>query len=349
MCKEREGLTLDKHKTITIKINGKDRPHKDGERKKEAKVIKEEKQDKGAQAVPKTKIRAWNETAAAKEPVEDSFDWILPETVKDTEVTGNKSVLKPKPAKQRGLRLPGLPTNNKKARKHSPIIPGVALNVFLAVAVGLGFGMIILNTVKSDQVQTAEQGVTPPTEEKDQPATAGTEIAELPAISTFIVQGGVFSTKESANTEVKALEGKGIYATAVPLDGKFALLLATASSIEEAKAAGVELESKGAKVFAKPLEFAGFAVEGLTKEESSVLKLAPELFANLSSGNGNADTISSQLNQLKEVDEKKINNKEVLAVKKSLESGATAFQGGNKAELEKANLAFLAAWQSLGK
>ncbi|SEM33101.1 stage II sporulation protein B [Mesobacillus persicus] len=340
---------MDKHKMITIKINGKDRPHKDVERKKEVKVIKEDNQDKGAQVVPKTKIRAWNETAAAKEPVEDSFDWILPETVKDTEVTGNKSVLKPKPAKQRGLRLPGLPTNTKKSRKHSPIIPGVALNIFLAVAVGLGFGMIILNIVKSDQVQTAEQSVTPPAEEKDQHATAGTQVAELPAISTFVVQGGVFSTKDSADTAAKGLGGQGIFAAAVPVDGKFALLLATAGSIEEAKAAGDELESKGAEVFAKPLELAGFSVAGLTTEESSVLKLAPELFANLSSGNGNADTISAQLNQLKEIDEKKINNKEVLSAKKSLESAATAFQSSDKTTLEKANLAFLAAWQSLGK
>jgi stage II sporulation protein B len=341
---ESGGLTLDKHKTITIKINGKERPHKDDK-------PKSDKQTQGTnQPEAKPKIKAWNETAAAKEPADDSFDWVLPEISED-DGKDYQVVNKPKDTKQRGFRLPGLPQPpNKKRRNSSPVLPRVVLNVLLAVALGLGFGMIILNTVRPDSVETVVPANTAPATDKPAKSSNGTESVELPGLSTFVVQGGAFSSAESAKTAVTDLEGKGIDAQTVSVNGQFLLLLGMAGSLEEAKSVGTEFASKGAEVFSKPLELGGFSVDGLTKEESSVLTVAPELFANLSGGDyANAAAVEDQLAKLKEVDEAKISNKNVSAVKKNLEQGAAAFLAKDNAGVQKESLAFLASWQVLGK
>ncbi|WP_404329424.1 SPOR domain-containing protein [Mesobacillus maritimus] len=341
---------MDKHKTITIKINGKERSHKDEKPKSE----KQAQASTGSEAKPK--IKAWNETAAAKESAEDSFDWVLPELSEEDE-KDFKVVPKSKENKQRGFRLPGLPQPpNKNRRNSSPIFSRIALNVLLAVALGLGFGMIILNTVKPDTLETVVPANTAPAKDKPSEGGSGTgtgtgsESLELPALSTFVVQGGVFSSKDSANTAVKELEGKGINAQAVAVNGQYALLLGMASSLEDAKAVGTDLESKGAEVFSKPLELGGFSMEGLTKEESGVLKIAPELFATLSGGDfSNPAAVEGQLANLKKIDKAKIGNKEIMAAKEHLEQGATAFLAKDNAGVQKESLAFLASWQSLGK
>ncbi|MBY0099124.1 SPOR domain-containing protein [Mesobacillus maritimus] len=335
---------MDKHKTITIKINGKERPHKDEEPKSNKDT------ESTTQSEAKPKIKAWNETAAAKESADDSFDWVLPEVSKED---GNdfQVVSKPKDTKQRGFRLPGLPQPpNKKRGNSSGVFPRIALNILFAVVLGLGFGMIILNTVKPDAVETVVPATTAPAKDKPAEGGTGTESVELPTLSTFVVQGGAFSTEESANTAGKELEGKGIDAQAVSVNGQFLLLLGMAGSLEDAKVVGAEFASKGAEVFSKPLEVGGFSVEGLTKEESSVLTIAPELFAILSGGDyANSKDVEDQLAKLKKVDEAKINNKEIKAAKKNLEKGATAFLAKDNSGVQKESLAFLASWQSLGK
>lgn len=337
---------MDKHKTITIKINGKERSHKDD------KPNSDKQTQSSTQPESKPKIKAWNETAAAKEQAEDSFDWVLPEISEDDE-KDFKVVTKSKETKQKGFRLPGLPQPpNKNRRNSSPVFPRIALNVLLAVALGLGFGMIILNTVKPDTLETVVPANTSPATDKPAEGGSGTgaESVELPAISTYVVQGGVWSKEESADSIVKELAGKGIDAETVAINDQYYVLLAVAPSLEEAKVLSSELESKGAEVFSKPLELDGFSVDGLTKEESGVLTIAPELFANLSGGDyANASSVEDQLAKLKKVDEAKIGNKEIIAAKKHLEQGATAFLAKDNDRVQKESLAFLASWQSLGK
>ncbi|MGM0900238.1 MAG: SPOR domain-containing protein [Bacillota bacterium] len=335
---------MDKHKTITIKINGKERTHKDEKPKSE----KQAQASTGSEAKPK--IKAWNETAAAKESAEDSFDWVLPELSEEDE-KDFKVVPKSKENKQRGFRLPGLPQPpNKNRRNSSPIFSRIALNVLLAVALGLGFGMIILNTVKPDTLETVVPANTAPATDKPVEGGTGLESVELPAISTYIVQGGVWSKEGSADSMVKELAGKGIDAETVAINDQYYVLLAVSPSLEEAKVLSSELESKGAEVFSKPLELGGFSVDGLTKEESGVLKIAPELFATLSGGDfSNTAAVEGQLAKLKKLDEAKIGNKEIIAAKKHLEQGATAFLAKDNAGVQKESLAFLASWQSLGK
>lgn len=337
LCAVMGGMTLDKHKTITIKINGEKRPHKDEN-------LKQDHQSTVSEAKPK--IKAWNETAAAKEPIEDSFDWVLPENGSEEGAKDFQVVTKPK--QQRGFRLPGLPPN-KNRRNSTRVFPRVAVNVLLAVVIGLGFGLMILKTINPDAVETVAPAVKEPA--ADQPAAGGgTESAELPAISTFVVQGGVYSSEQNATAAAKELVGNGVNAQAISVNGNFALLLGVTGSLEEAKAVGTELQGRVAEVFSKPLELEGFSVEGLTKEEISVLTIAPELFAVLSSGDqAKVDAVEEQLAKLKAVDESKLKNKDVIAAKQSLEQGAIAFLDNNQNVVQKESLAFLGSWQALGK
>ncbi|MCM3669911.1 SPOR domain-containing protein [Mesobacillus maritimus] len=335
---------MDKQNTINIKINGKDRPLNEDKPKQDSKSQEQ------TETNSKPKIKAWDETAAAKDSTEDSFDWVLPENIGET-----KPGTKAKKEVQRGMRLPGLPKNMKtlkKSRQNVPMVQGVVLNILLAVVIGLGFGTIILKTVQStpsDQVAT-EVVAPAPQKETGAAGTTGAESVEVSAISTFVVQGGAFSQQESANNVATELKGKGIEAAPVEVNGQFLLLLGTASSIEEAKALGEEYASKGADVFAKQLDLASFSVSNLSKEEREVLTIAPKLFASLSSGDqSQAKSVEEQVAKLKAIDSKKLKNEQVVAAKKHLEQGASALLAKNNTELQKENIAFLSSWQSLGK
>lgn len=337
---------MDKQKTITIKINGKDRSYKQGEAKHD-----ENKKEKGTD---KLKVTAWNETAATQESTEDQFDWVLPDPIVDE---GNKGKKTSKSGNSKAFRLPSInkSTNKNKSSKSSGMFPRIFLNVSLAIVVGLGFGLIILNTVTSKSEEGGRPTTTNPATETPSNSNdhTGTQSVELPVLSTFVVQGGVFTTKESAQTAIQSLEAKGIPAQEVTSNGSFAILLGTAGTLEEVKKIAADFKNKGAEVFPKPYDVPAASIAGVTKEESIVLTAAPELFQLLSAGNtsdGDAvNNVKAQLTELDKIDDSKISNKQVAAVKQHLETGANAFLGKQSSELQAETLAFLAAWQSLGK
>ncbi|KKK33060.1 hypothetical protein WQ57_24240 [Mesobacillus campisalis] len=339
---------MDKQRSITIKINGKDRPYK----KDQADQDKNAKNH--AEDVSKPKITSWNELAASKEPAEEVFEWILPEPSEKEEASQYPVSKAPKKPKQTGVRLPAI----NKGGKFNGVLPRVVMTILVAVVLGVGFGLIVLNTVRSGPVQEASSVVKQPAQTAKPPAGASTASVELPAISAFVVQGGVWSTPESAEASVKDLEGKGFNAISVPSNGKYAVLLAAAGSLDEAKAIGSELQSRGAEVYSRAHEIPPGSIDNLSKEESEVLKLAPELFQTLVRSTGDADAIKKaedQLKLLQAAQENNINNKDILAVKKHLEQGASAFLAyqtskseNDRNKLQKENLAFLASWPSLG-
>jgi stage II sporulation protein B len=339
---------LDKQKTITIKINGKDRPYKkDGADQDKAKEQGED--------VFRPKVSSWKEMAASKEPAEESFEWILPDPVEKIEAKQQGVSKAPKKPKQLGVRLPAI----NKGGKFNGVLPRVFLTILVAVVLGSGFGLIVLKTIKSGPAEEAAPLVKQPAQTAETPAGTGGASVELPAISTFVVQGGAWSTSELAEAAVKDLEGKGFNAVAVPSNDKFAVLLAAAGSLDEAKTMGSELESKGAEVYSRAHEIPAGSLASLTKEESEVLKLAPALFQALVSGSADDDGIKKaqdQLSILQSINQKNINNKDIVAVKKHLEQGTSAFLAyqtskseNDRNTLQQENLAFLASWQALGK
>ncbi|MBM4762440.1 SPOR domain-containing protein [Bacillus sp. B15-48] len=333
---------MDKQKTITIKINGQERSNMHD------KAEIESSPQKGNESTSAPKITAWNETAASKESADDHFDWVLPDP---TAVDENNKKISSKPqdakVKQKPFRLPAI----KKMGNQPPFLTRILLNVALAVVVGLGFGLIILNTVTSKPQEGVQPNITPPSSEV--PANSDTATGELAASSTFVVQGGVFSTKEAADRGVESLAGKGIHAQSVPSNGNYALLLATAPTLEDAKTVAAELESKGAEVFAKPYELPEKNLQNINAQESGVLTNAAELFTLLSAGiSANSDSASkveTHLAQLETIAESSLENNEILALKAGLESGAKAFLANNHEGLQTANLSVIAVWQMIGE
>ncbi len=343
---------MDKQKTITIKINGKDRHQRNGEPGKEENVNREK------QAIPGEKEMSWVETAASQEPAEDDFDWILPDPVNKDELKEYKITEiseKPKGIKQ---------TAALKNRKPSGIFPRIALNIFLAILVGTSFGLMILNTVKeepSNKVQPAQTSpVAPASEAPADPGKKSTETIELPAISSHVVQGGVFSSEGAAEAAINALEGKGIHAQSISTNGQFAIYLATANTLEQAKAYGSDFKAKGADVFAKQLEIPGTKISEIGKEEGAILNAAPGLFHELTKiDSADADSIKaveSELEKLNKISDGKVKNKQVIALKANLESASAAFLSyqktkdeNKKDEVQKANLKVLAEWGKIAK
>ncbi|MCM3683597.1 VOC family protein [Mesobacillus subterraneus] len=355
---------MDKHgKTITIKINGKDRPIKEDKliHKQEDAGIKINPLDKDeveSWVFPNDRDEAIYETAAAQEQVEESFDWILPDPVEEEAVKEYK--IAPKQAKKQKKKGLGISVWNTKTKRNNRLYTTIFITVFFAVLLGTAFGVTILKFVKEDS-QTIRSVVSPPAAKpvEEKPA-AVSESLELQPISVFIIQNGIWGSEEAAKEGLNLLAGQGVTGEIFPVNGKFAVYLGTADSIEAAKQQAKALEAKGVKVFAKPFEISGGTATGRTAEEEKFLQQAPEIYAILISGAGASPEAVKKVEDyhamLSKIADKSVTDKTILKAKASLERASGTFLGYQKskdanqlAEMEAGLLSFLAAYQSIGK
>jgi stage II sporulation protein B len=377
-----EVQALDKQgKTITIKINGKDRPIQDD---KKIQVDKNKKKYKQEGAIENRQIdqpkssnyqineiredrskvypleneAAMKESAAAQEKTEESFDWILPDPVEEETVKEYK--IAPKQEKKQKKKSIGISVWNPKIKRNNRLYTTIIMNVLFAVLIGTAFGVTFLKFLPSEP-DTATPAVTQPKAGQAEEKTAGgKESLELKPISTFIVQNGIFTTEAGAKERVDLLAGQGVTAELFPVNGQFAVYLGTAGSIEAAKQQAEALKAKGAEVFAKPYEIAGGTAAGLTAAESEFLKQAPEIYLILLNGSAasaeEVKKVEDYQAMLSKIEDKNVVDKAVLKAKASMESASGAFASYQKtkdanqlAEVEKSLLAFLAAYQTIGK
>ncbi|MBY6051027.1 hypothetical protein [Cytobacillus firmus] len=347
-------------KTITIKINGKDRPfqEKKGEMKEKSwdprQLDRQKKQDQ-------TEFFASIQTAAGKE-ADDSFDWILPEETEDEDIKEYKIAAPPKsPAKN------GLSTLARKfrGRNKQGFLTSIFLAVFFAVLLGTSFGFIMLKLVFTDQA--AETVVAPPINEKPAAASQQTPAgsAGLETIATYVVQGGVFSNSEAAQQIKDANSQKGVYSQSITMGEQTFLFLGVSGSLDEAKEIGADLKSKGIDVFAKEVTFEGKTIEGVNAEEKKLAEIAPALYQSLSEGAASAtlgssitpetaEKIESHRKTVNELETDQIQNKSLIPVREELLNASkqleTYQQSGDAASAGKIQehlLGFLAAYQSL--
>ncbi|WP_226677419.1 SPOR domain-containing protein [Mesobacillus jeotgali] len=366
-------------KTITIKINGKDRPVQGDKKIKGNGTIKKPKQEEKPKydneksssyqideirgdkstVYPLDNDAALNESAAAQEQTEESFDWILPDPVEEEIIKEYK--IAPKQEKKPKKKSIGISVWNTKTKKNNRLYTTIIMNVLFAVLLGTAFGVTFLKFLPSEP-DTAAPAVTTPKSgpAAESPAAAGKESLELKSIPVFIVQNGVFTTEAAAKERVSLLAGQGVTAELFPVSGQFAVYLGTAGSIEAAKQQAEALKAKGVEVFAKPFEIAGGTAAGLTAAESEFLKQAPDIYPILMSGTGAAPEevkkAESYQNMLSKIEDKSIKDPTVLKAKASMERAGAAFISYQKskdanqlAEMEKSLLTFLSAYQSIGK
>jgi stage II sporulation protein B len=218
--------------TIKIKINGKDRPMSQAE--------------KTAEVIPfsswEEKLDAEKEIASAKQTVneEDEFPWLLPDeddsvfkddpkvvtSSKKTKLFSNQSV------------TPYQYSNKKNRNKNIVAFPLKKFTTIFLLAIGLGvmFGFIALNFLSNEDMPTAgttsestnEEPATGDTSDQangDTEENAGEEAGAAATTSAtlqlYAVQGGIFSTKEAAETVAANIKEKGFASIVMETDGSY--------------------------------------------------------------------------------------------------------------------------------
>lgn len=341
---------MDKHgKTITIKINGKNRPVKE----ENTEILEEENS-----YIQNDREEAMSESAAAQEQAEDNFDWILPDPVEVEPVKEYK--IAPKQNNKKQKKSVGISVWNKKSPRNNRLYTTIFVTVFLAVLLGTAFGVTILKFVTGETDQAAPAIITVTPEQKDKGAAAqGKTSVPLSPISAFVVQNGIFTNEEAAKERINLLSGQGINAEVFPVNGQFAIYLGTAGSIEEAKEISNALKAKGVEVFAKQVDIAGGTAAELTADEAKFLQQAPGIFSILSSGKADTPELQKKIVEyqvmLSEMSDKNIKDKNVLKAKASIERASKAFADYQKSKdaaqlssMQSDLLAFLSAYQAIG-
>jgi stage II sporulation protein B len=279
------------------------------------------------------------ESAAAEE---DSFDWVLPDE-------------DPAPKEFKKINY----VQNKKGKKQfggRQITPGIARIIYTlvgAVAVSLIFGFIILNVITEGEqsipaVQLQEAGDTN-TNDADKPSASGGAVT-LESFNASVLQGGVYTTEESANAMKVSLEAKGIPTVIIEMEGSRFLFIGTAGDLEGAKAMGKKLSAQNVEVYAKDIVLPEKNFEG-TKADADFIKKSKAVFAAIAAESSNAYTNGTIGEEkmaeisalLKDLSALKVSEK-ITGLKENLETASSNLQG-YKASSELTKL--VAAQQSL--
>ncbi|MGM0844077.1 MAG: hypothetical protein ACQEUT_03795 [Bacillota bacterium] len=225
------------------------------------------------------------ESAAAEERAEeDSFDWILPDE-------------DPAPKEFKKINY----VQKKKGKRNfsgGGITPGIARIIYTlvgAVAVSLIFGFIILNVITNGEqsapaIQLQEPG-SASTDEGDTPSAAGGSIS-LKSLNASVLQGGVYTTADSANAMKASLEAKGLPVILMEMDGNRYLFIGAAGDLEGAKAIGKKLTEQNVEVYAKDIVLPEKKIEG-TKGDGDFLGKSTAVFAAVAAESSNAYTTGS--------------------------------------------------------
>ncbi|MDF1506877.1 hypothetical protein PZE06_01640 [Robertmurraya sp. DFI.2.37] len=342
-------------KTITIKINGKDRSTE--KEKQIGECENNHEQQKNSASAPYKELEniASQELSAAEQvKEEDDFDWILPDVEEQEQLQEYKIMSQ---SKGKGGGKKGNPIRNK------GIVPSILLIVFLAVLSGTTLGVLMLNMVISDSMTEAVSGPveeTPP-EEKANPT--GTAVVELPALTSYLVQGGVFSTADAANVEAATMTKKGLPAKVIEIDQQFFLFVGVADNLENAKSLGSHLQESGIDTFSKEIAIGGGSLSQLQASERSLLEAAPNLYkllleicttAHLSNSMATEqkNALAAQINQWKELEN--IQNEQLQQLKGELEGAANLLSSYSEnheqetlGDVQQHLLNFLSAYQAL--
>lgn len=264
-----------KGSTITIKINGKERPMKN---KQES--IREQEKAKSA-----TANHVEMESAAAKEAAEEGefFEWILP-TEPDNGAQEERAEEGTEPKEKQPEKFPFMKNKGKKMNPEKrKWITTIFFIVLCAVIVGTIFGLTMLKMVLPDGGSDRSEPVVQQVQPITPSAAGGSNDIDLPPLTTYVVQAGIYSAKETAQKEQERLKNKGIPAQVIDMEnldmsGKFALFIGVSNNITGAKTVSQERAAEGIETFAKEITVGKKTVKGISGEEGKLLEMAPQLF-----------------------------------------------------------------------
>ena len=227
---------MDKHQAgerVTIKINGQDRIFHNGEM---------------------LNIKPEQETAAAAEKEEESFDWALPT---DHEGASDFFVLpEPKKKKKPAVLAWGAKTKSPAgpAKKGPSWVKAPVLAAVCAVAIGSSLGYIVLKMGSDNPAgEISKPAGTVPAASPGEKAPAAAAVSGA-SLKTFLVQGGIYSSESAAEQMRSQVSEKAVPAEVFKLGEQYFLFLGAAGTLEESKALAVFLKEYGIDVFWKEIE-----------------------------------------------------------------------------------------------
>ncbi|MCL6572086.1 MAG: hypothetical protein K6T88_10445 [Bacillus sp. (in: Bacteria)] len=275
-----------KGNTITIKLN-RDKPIQKGPKKTESeatiepivKVIKINRNNVDSEA--------FVETAAAQESVDESFDWIIPESAENDieEFTIASSKNTNKSSTQKSV-IP------KSKKRNSQPVGSILLTATFAILIGLTFGFIMLKLVitgPSDQVVTDPTLVDENAATGSETGAKNTTAVTINQLTAYVIQGGVYTSKDGAQASSTQLTAIGVPSQSLDINGKVYLFLGVAGSIEMAKSLGGQYKDNGVdEVFAKPLVLDEKDITDITENEKTFLEAVPNIYQTLSLASSSA-------------------------------------------------------------
>ncbi|MFE8696881.1 stage II sporulation protein B [Cytobacillus sp. FJAT-53684] len=354
-------------KTVTIKINGKNHTFKETESIESDRLAAKGNSEQSSEHFPKEGAYFSSiEAAASKETAEDDqFDWILPDesSASDVEVKEYQIAKQPRKTNKKGM---GNFSNSLKKNKKNGLLSRMFLTVFFAILLGTSFGLLLLKLVITENETATEQPVVAqpaPEETNNQPE--GAETIALEPLSTFVVQGGVFSSKEAAEQIKETAIQMGAPAEVVEINGQATLYLSVADNIEHAKEIGTQLKNKGLEVFAKPISFDGKSLDNLQGEEKQILEAAQAIYQSFTIGASEAassmsisaptlENIEKQSEALNGIKGDSLKHEGVIALKGELDQALQQLDSYKQTpdqttltKLQQHLLSFLAVYHSL--
>lgn len=284
--------------TIKIKLNGETQTFSDEPIKKEqesskdsfTKVITIDEDSSGEDG--------FLETAAAKESIDESFDWIIPES-SDNDIKEYKVVSSLNPKKGGKKRPVSFSTFSTK--RNGGVFKSILVTAVFAILIGTSFGVLMLKLVISENSKPAvtEPAVEEKGSDKGSEATGGKSSSiVIGAQTVFIVQGGAFSSKDAASEASNEVKGKGAPAQTLTMNDKEFMFLGVADSIETAKQMESHYEANGFEdVLPKQIPIAEKTVSDINESEKGFLEAAPAIYQQLSKVTSNvivSGSISSE-------------------------------------------------------
>lgn len=329
--------------TITIKINGTERPTKNQKQQMEAEPKQERESSHSTELQSPSANYAEREAAAAHEVVNEgeNFEWILPEDLKDechSEKKGEEESISNKDKHSQ------FPFMNPKKREVNPEkrkwLTTIFLIVLCAVILGTIFGVTMLNMVlPEEKASPVSKGETVAGQEQSSAPVASEEGRKftLKQVEAFVVQAGVYSSREMAEREQTALTNTEIPAQVLDMSelgmaGKFAVFVGIANTAEEAKKLSQEISAGGLETFTKEIKVGGKNIAVEAEDERKLLAAAPDMYQSISAAfyeRKGTDKLSAErqlaLSQLEKnltaIDKEKINSKQVLQIYSELKEG----------------------------
>ncbi|MDR7001483.1 SPOR domain-containing protein [Neobacillus niacini] len=349
--------------TITIKLNGEPHTFEEEVKEKEKVEIRQQEPDVIDAESDHEETDVFLETAAAQESMDESFDWIIPETAVH-DIDEYKIVNHQKNKKSTLPKIASFTTNTKK--KDGNGFRSIAVSAVFAIILGTGFGFLMLKLVlnehsnkpTTEQVLTEGQG----SEKTDTPAATGASAAVKP-LNTFVIQGGVYSSKDGAEATANQLAKKGVPSQSIDIGGSQYLFLGVASTIDDAKKLSSNLKDQGiADVWAKPLSITQKDIKGVNAADKTFLETAGAIYQNLSEVTAAAmltesipeESFKSVSELIGKTDSKELKNSNVKSLQNFLSSAVgkvEAFQKtkdqNNLVEAQQNLLNFLSIYNSL--